>query len=333
MKLGINGFGRIGRMLTRANFSRKCPHDIVMINTPGAVEASAHLYKYDSVHGPSQSDISVEKNHLVIDGHEILMTHAKDPQKTPWGEVDWVLEASGRFKTRQGCLGHIQQGAKRVLQATAMPEADRTIVMGVNDHQADSRDTIISAATCTTNALAPIIKPIYERFGIAAGQILTVHAYTNDQNLVDGSHSDWRRMRSAASSIIPTKTGAASTIASIFPELEGKLAGYALRVPVANVSFLDITLQCKAKVDLLQAIDCLREASSKEMRGILACEDKPLVSIDFIGRSESAIIDVTACSYQEGLLRLTAWYDNEMAFAHRMLELVECEVFQHAATL
>lgn len=320
IRIAINGYGRIGRCILRSIFEYKRQNDfnIVAINDLSGIETTAHLTRYDSTHGRFQSEVTVDGNHLVVDGHPILVTAERDPNALPWASlnVDLVLECTGRFTSREAAMQHIHAGAKKVLISAPGKDSDATIVYGVNHLNLRASDKIVSNASCTTNCLAPVVKPLHEAIGIEHGLLNTVHAYTKDQMLLDGSHSDLHRARSATQSIIPTKTGAASAVGLVLPELAGKLDGFAMRVPTLNVSVIDFTFIAKRATTVNEIHDIMRRAQSD----ILLINDAPLVSCDFNHHPASAIFDTTQTKVLGNLVKVVAWYDNEWGFSNRMLD-------------
>ncbi|WP_133130688.1 type I glyceraldehyde-3-phosphate dehydrogenase [Legionella yabuuchiae] len=320
IRVAINGYGRIGRCVLRAIFeyNRTNEFNVVAINDLSGIETTAHLTRYDSTHGRFQHNVEVEGNKLVIDGHPILITNERDPEKLPWSElnVDLVMECTGLFTKHDAAMKHIQAGAKKVLISAPGKEAEATIVYGVNHNTIRASDLIVSNASCTTNCLAPVVKPLHEALEIEYGLLNTVHAYTKDQMLLDGSHSDLHRARAAAHSIIPTKTGAAAAVGLVLPELSGKLDGFAMRVPTMNVSVIDFTFTSKKSATREEVNDIMRAAKSD----ILLINEEPLVSCDFNHVPASAIFDTTQTKVLGNLIKVVAWYDNEWGFSNRMLD-------------
>ncbi|RUQ81722.1 type I glyceraldehyde-3-phosphate dehydrogenase [Legionella septentrionalis] len=320
IRVAINGYGRIGRCILRSVFEYNRQHEIeiVAINDLSGIETTAHLTRYDSTHGRFQSKVVVEGNKLIVDGHAIAVTAERNPAELPWGalNVDVVLECTGRFTSHDAAMQHIAAGAKKVLISAPGKNTDATIVYGVNHENLRASDTIVSNASCTTNCLAPVVKPLHEALGIEYGLLNTVHAYTKDQMLLDGSHSDLHRARAAAHSIIPTKTGAASAVGLVLPELAGKLDGFAMRVPTLNVSVIDLTFTSKKPTSVDEVHDIMQGAKSD----ILHINDEPLVSCDFNHHPASAIFDTTQTKVLGNLVKVVAWYDNEWGFSNRMLD-------------
>ncbi|KTC98676.1 type I glyceraldehyde-3-phosphate dehydrogenase [Legionella erythra] len=324
IKIAINGYGRIGRCVLRAiyEYGRQNEFDVVAINDLSGIETTAHLTRFDSTHGRFASDVRVEGDKLLIDGHPIRVIAERDPKALPWKElnVDIVLECTGHFTNRDAAMQHIAAGAKKVLISAPGKNADATIVYGVNHQTLQATDIIVSNASCTTNCLAPVVKPLHEAIGIDHGLLNTVHAYTKDQMLLDGSHSDLRRARSATQSIIPTKTGAAAAVGLVLPELAGKLDGFAMRVPTLNVSVIDFTFTPLRQTSVSEVNDIMRRAKSD----ILHISDEPLVSCDFNHYPASAVFDTTQTKVLGNLVKVVAWYDNEWGFSNRMLDTASC---------
>ena len=329
MKIAINGFGRIGKNITRhlieAGYlaGQGGIIELVAINDLGDIKSNAHLLKYDSIHGPINNDISFKDNEILIDKTSIPFFSEKDPSKLPWGDldVDIVFECTGFFTSREKASSHLIAGAKKVLISAPAQDPDKTIVYGVNHNDLNADDKIISNASCTTNCLAPIAKVINDQFGIKSGLVNTVHAATNDQSLLDVSHTDLYRARAASASIIPSKTGAAKAIGLVIPDLEGKLNGMATRVPVLNVSMLDLTFESKKDFEINELINALIKASKNELHGILSICDLPLVSSDFNHNPASSIFDTNHVYKIGNQTKILAWYDNEWGFSKRMVEL------------
>ncbi|KTC73880.1 glyceraldehyde 3-phosphate dehydrogenase [Legionella birminghamensis] len=324
IRVAINGYGRIGRCVLRAFFENGCQNElqIVAINDVSGIETTAHLTRYDSTHGRFASTVIVDGDHLVVDGQRIKVFAQRDPALLPWGEldIDIVLECTGAFTSREKAMQHIASGAKKVLISAPGKDADATIVYGVNHQSLRATDVIVSNASCTTNCLAPVVKPLHQHIGITQGLVNTVHAYTKDQMLLDGSHSDLRRARSATQSIIPTKTGAASAVGLVLPELAGKLDGFAMRVPTLNVSVVDLTFISARETSVSEVNDIMRRAKND----ILHINEEPLVSCDFNHHPASAIFDVSQTKVMGNLVKVVAWYDNEWGFSNRMLDTAKC---------
>lgn len=325
IKVSINGYGRIGRNILRALYESKRTDEIqiVAINDLGDSGTNVHLTQYDTTHGQFPGEISVDGDHMVVNGDRIRVLSERDPAKLPWGEldVDVVLESTGFFASKSKANAHLVAGAKKVIISAPANDVDATIVFGVNHHVLKASDTVVSNASCTTNCLAPIASIIHKNIGIRKGLMTTIHAYTNDQVLTDVYHTDLRRARSATMSMIPTKTGAAAAVGLVLPELNGLLDGYAMRVPTINVSVVDLTLTLVKEVTVEELNDLIKVAADGEMRAILAYNDKPLVSVDFNHHPASAIYDATQTRVIDGnLVKVLAWYDNEWGFSNRMLD-------------
>jgi glyceraldehyde 3-phosphate dehydrogenase len=326
IKVAINGYGRIGRNILRALYEshRNKEIQIVAINDLGNVETNAHLTRYDSTHGKFPGTVAVEGNSLIVNGDTIRVTAERDPKKLPWREldVDIVYECTGLFATRDKAAQHLEAGAKKVIiSAPGGNEMDATIVFGVNENILKASDKIISNASCTTNCLAPLIKPLHEKLGLVNGLMTTIHAYTNDQVLVDSYHSDLHRARSATHSMIPTKTGAAAAIGLVIPELSGKLDGYAMRVPTINVSVVDLTFEAKRETSVDEVNQIIKHAAESELKNILLYNTEPLVSVDFNHNPASSIFDATQTRVIGKLVKVLSWYDNEWGFSNRMLDV------------
>ncbi len=326
IRVGINGYGRIGRNVVRALFEsgRTDEIEIVAVNDLGDAETNAHLTRYDSAHGPFPGTIEVRDGMMIVDGRSIKVLSERDPAKLPWGDlgVDVVHESTGLFANRTKARAHLDGGAKKVLiSAPAGTDIDATIVYGVNHGVLKASDTVVSNASCTTNCLAPLVKPLHETIGLESGIMTTIHAYTNDQVLTDVYHPDLRRARSATQSMIPTKTGAAAAVGLVMPELNGKLDGYAVRVPTINVSLVDLTFKAARDTSIEEICDIMRAAAAGELEGILTYNDAPLVSIDFNHNPASSIFEASQTKVIEGsMVKVLSWYDNEWGFANRMLD-------------
>ncbi len=326
IRVGINGYGRIGRNVVRALFEsgRTDEIEIVAVNDLGDAETNAHLTRYDSAHGPFPGTIEVRDGMMIVDGRSIKVLSERDPAKLPWGDlgVDVVHESTGLFANRTKARAHLDGGAKKVLiSAPAGTDIDATIVYGVNHGVLKASDTVVSNASCTTNCLAPLVKPLFETIGLQAGIMTTIHSYTNDQVLTDVYHPDLRRARSATQSMIPTKTGAAAAVGLVMPELNGKLDGYAVRVPTINVSLVDLTFKAARDTSIEEICDIMRAAAAGELEGILTYNDAPLVSIDFNHNPASSIFEASQTKVIEGsMVKVLSWYDNEWGFANRMLD-------------
>ena len=321
IKVAINGFGRIGRGFFRLALQTD-NIQIVALNDLTDVKTLAHLLKYDSTHGVLPNEISTKGNSILVDGVEIPVFSQPNPQDLPWKkmDVDVVLESTGRFLKNEQALQHVIAGAKKVLISAPSPDA-KTIVLGVNDELISSDDFVLSNASCTTNCLAPMAKVINDHFTIKSGYITTTHAFTADQRLQDSPHKDLRRARSAMNSIIPTQTGAASAVGKVLPELNGKLDGIALRVPVACGSITDFVCITEKATTAEEVNKVLQEASDSSMKGILAVSHDPLVSIDIVGRQESSIIDAELTKVDGSFIKLVSWYDNEIGYSSRLIDL------------
>ena len=325
LKLAINGFGRIGRLVFRTAVKRQ-DIEIVAVNDLTDAAMLAHLLKYDSVHGTFDAEVTSEGEYLVVDGKNVRVYAEKDPANLPWGEldVDIVIESTGRFTNYKAAHKHVEAGAKKVIVSAPGKEMP-TYVMGVNHENYDAtHDVIVSNASCTTNCLAPVAKVLDEQFGIKRGMMTTVHSYTNDQRILDLPHKDYRRARAAAQSMIPTTTGAAVAVAKVLPQLKGKLDGMAIRVPTPNVSLVDLVVELEKEVNAETVNAALREASEHELKGILAYSELPLVSIDYNGNVSSSTVDSLSTMVLEGnLVKVLAWYDNESGYSTRVVDLAE----------
>ena len=325
-KIAINGYGRIGRNIVRAVYetNRTSEFKIVAINDLGDAKTNAHLTKYDTVHGKFPFDVSVEGDYIVINGDRIRVLAERNPANLPWKEleVDVVHECTGLFTTKEKASAHITAGAKKVIiSAPGGADVDATIVYGVNHEILKASDTVISNASCTTNCLAPLIKPLIDTIGVEHGLMTTIHSYTNDQVLTDVYHKDLRRARSATQSMIPTKTGAASAVGLVIPEMKGKLDGFAMRVPTINVSVVDLCFQAKRNTTKEEINDILKAASQGALNGILAYNDEPLVSSDFNHNPASSIYESSLTKVTGGnFVKVLSWYDNEWGFSNRMLD-------------
>lgn len=325
IKIAINGFGRIGRLTARGLMEGYKNYDIelVAINDLTDSATNAHLFKHDSVHGKFAGDVAVEGNDLVIKGKKIHVFAEKDPAKLPWKDlgIDVVLECTGIFRSKAKSSGHLTAGAKKVIiSAPGEKDVDATIVYGVNHNILKASDTVISNASCTTNCLAPIAKPLNDKIGIVNGLMTTVHSATNDQRVTDLFHSDLRRARATSLSIIPTKTGAAQAVGLVLPELSGKLNGFALRVPTINVSVVDLTFLAARDTSVEEINSIMKAASESELKGILGYNEEPLVSVDFNHDTRSSIFDASYTKIIDRTVKVLSWYDNEWAFSMRMLD-------------
>ncbi len=326
-KVGINGFGRIGRCVARIVAERGMDVEIVGINDLTSAEMLAHLLEWDSVHGHFSHPVRAEDGAIVIDDHRIPVSAERDPAKLKWKELgaEVVLECTGLFRTKEKASAHLKAGAERVIiSAPGKGEIDGTFVVGINTDQFDpEKHRVISCASCTTNCLAPLVKVLHDTFGIVKGHMVTVHSYTNDQGLLDQPHPDMRRARAAANSMIPTSTGAATAIGLVLPELKGKLDGSAIRVPTPNVSLTCLTAQVGRKTDREEVNRAIKQAAEGPLKGVLYFEERPLVSQDFMGNPHSSICDAALTQVVGGdLVEVQSWYDNEWGFSNRMVELV-----------
>ena len=326
IKVAINGYGRIGRNILRAHYESGKKNDIqiVAINDLGNAESNAHLTRYDTAHGKFPGTVVVEGDNMIVNGDKIRVFVQRNPADIPWGElgVDVVLECTGFFTTKEKASAHIKSGAKKVIiSAPGGKDVDATVVFGVNQSILKSSDTVISNASCTTNCLAPLVKPLNDKIGLLNGLMTTVHAYTNDQVLTDVIHEDLRRARSATQSMIPTKTGAALAVGLVLPELDGKLDGYAIRVPTINVSIVDLSF-IAARDTTVDEINALMKAAADAgpLKGILTYNTEPLVSVDFNHNPASSNFDATLTKVSGRLVKVSSWYDNEWGFSNRMLD-------------
>ncbi len=325
IKIAINGFGRIGRLTARALLEgyKNYGMELVAVNDLTDVKTNAHLLQYDSVHGKFAKQVSVENDNIVVDGKVIHALAEKDPSKLPWKNmgIDVVFECTGIFRTKEKASAHLNAGAKKVIiSAPAGKEVDATIVYGVNHNTLKASDTVISNASCTTNCLAPLVKPLHETIGIVNGLMTTIHSYTNDQRLTDLCHPDLRRARAATQSMIPTKTGAAEAVGFVLPDLAGKLTGFAIRVPTINVSVVDLTFLAAHDTSVEEINSTIKKYSDGELKGILGYNDEPLVSIDFNHDPRSSIFDASYTKIIDRTIKVLSWYDNEWAFSCRMLD-------------
>ncbi|MDI6796515.1 MAG: type I glyceraldehyde-3-phosphate dehydrogenase [Desulfatibacillaceae bacterium] len=323
IKLAINGFGRIGRLVFRAAFANP-DLDVVAINDLMDAKTIAHLLKYDSVHGKFAPSVEAVDGAIVVGGEKVAVSAEKDPANLPWGKlsVDIVAECTGLFRDKESAGKHLAAGAKKVIISAPAKNPDTTIVMGVNhkDYQPEKHH-IVSNASCTTNCLAPVAKVLLDNFGIRHGLMTTIHAYTGDQRLLDFPHKDLRRARSAALSMIPTTTGAAKAVALVLPQLEGKLNGFAIRVPTPNVSIVDLTVALDKKASVEDVNKALKEAANGELEGILGYTEEPLVSVDFVGMSLSSMVDGPLTYAIDDMIKVCSWYDNEWGYSCRMADL------------
>ena len=327
IKVAINGFGRIGRMVLRAHYENGKKHGLqfVAINDLGDAATNAHLLKYDTAHGKFPGTVRVDGDGLVVNNDRIRVVAERDPAKLPWKSlgIDVVLECTGLFTSKAKAGAHLQAGARKVIiSAPGEKDVDRTIVFGVNHKMLKESDTVISNASCTTNCLAPLVKAIDDRIGVAAGLMNTIHSFTNDQVLTDVYHKDLRRARSATHNMIPTKTGAAAAVGLVLPHLNGKLDGYSIRVPTINVSIVDLTFVAKRPTTVDEVNRAVKQASEGDLKGILEYNTEPLVSSDFNHNPASSIFDSTLTRVSDGtLVKVSSWYDNEWGFSNRMLDV------------
>jgi glyceraldehyde 3-phosphate dehydrogenase len=326
MKIAINGFGRIGRSVFKVAMERK-NIEVVAVNDITDAKTLAHLLKYDSNYGKYSKNVEAKDDSLVVDGKKIAVLAERDPKNLPWAKmgVDLVIESTGIFRLREQVAWHLEAGAKRViLTVPAKDKVDKMIVLGVNDDDLKDEDLIVSNASCTTNCLAPVAKVLHDEFGIVEGLMTTVHAYTSDQRLQDAPHSDLRRSRAAAVSVIPTTTGAAKAVGKVIPELNGKLNGVALRVPVTTGSIVDLTVKLKKDPSVQEINAAMKKAAQGPMKGILEYTEDPIVSVDVIGNTHSSIFDALATmTLGNGFVKVFSWYDNEWGYSNRVVDLAE----------
>ncbi len=327
-KVGINGFGRIGRLVFRA-MEKDPAFDIVAINDPGSITAAAHLLKYDSIHGRAYDEVKVDGDSIIVDGRRVRVLSDRDPRNLPWGDlgVELVIESTGFFTDANAAHAHIDSGAKKVLITAPAKNEDITIVMGVNDDKYDpEKHHIVSNASCTTNCLAPFAKVLMDSFGIKRGFMNTIHSYTNDQKVLDQSHKDLRRARAANLSMIPTTTGAARAVSLVLPELKGKLDGFATRVPTPDGSMVDLTVELEREVTVEEVNAAIKAAAEGPMKGILAYVEDPIVSMDIVGDSHSSLFDSKLTMVLGGkgnLVKCVSWYDNEWGYSNRVKDLAK----------
>lgn len=323
-RIGINGFGRIGRSMLRAALE-KDDVEIVAINDLAPCDTMAHLIKYDSVHGVLNAEVKAEKDAIIVNGKKIAYTSYKDPSQLPWAqyEIDVAAECTGLFKDRKNASKHIEAGAKKVIISAPSPDPDKTIVLGVNQEEYEpGNHHIISNASCTTNCLAPVAKVLLEEFGIRNGFMTTVHAYTGAQNILDAPHKDLRRARTAGVSMVPTTTGATKAVGIVIPELKGRLNGLSMRVPTQNVSIIDFVINTeKSGITKDDVNNALKKAAEGKLKGILGYSDEPLVSIDYNGNRNSSIVDALTTDVIDDMVKVLSWYDNETGYSTRMVEL------------
>jgi glyceraldehyde 3-phosphate dehydrogenase len=325
IKVAINGYGRIGRNTLRAHYESGKKHDleIVAINDLGDARINAHLTRYDTVHGRFRGSVVVDGDALIVDDDRIRVLSTRDPSQLPWAAmgVDVVLECTGLFTSKEKAGQHLKAGARKVIiSAPGGKDVDATLVIGVNDAALRKEHTVISNASCTTNCLAALVKPLHQAIGVVNGLMTTIHAYTNDQVLTDVYHEDLRRARSATQSMIPTKTGAAAAVGLVMPELAGRLDGYSIRVPTINVSIVELSFIAARDTTVEQINGIMKAAADGPLRGILACSDEPLVSIDFNHNAHSSVFDTTLTKVSGRLVKVSSWYDNEWGFSNRMLD-------------
>jgi len=326
IKVAINGYGRIGRNIMRAHYEDGKKHDIqiVAVNDLGNAQTNAHLTRYDTAHGKFPGTVAVDGDFMVVNGDKIRVCAVRNPAELPWAAmgVDLVLECTGLFNSKEKASAHLKAGAKKViLSAPGGKDVDATVVYGVNHKVLKAAHTVISNASCTTNCLAPMVQPLHEKIGLVCGLMTTIHAYTNDQVLTDVYHEDLRRARSATMSMIPTKTGAAAAVGLVLPELNGKLDGYAMRVPTINVSVVDLSFIAARATSVEEINQVMKDAAAGSLKGILAYNTEPLVSIDFNHNPHSSIFDATLTKVSNGtLVKVSSWYDNEWGFSNRMLD-------------
>ena len=331
MRIAINGFGRIGRLFFLAALEKGMHKKIVAINDIGNIENLAYLLKYDSVHGKRKEKISFDEKNLIIDNgktfgkHKILFLNEKNPEILPWKQlkIDLVVECSGLFTKKEDALRHINSGSKRVLISAPGKDVDKTIILGINEKSLSSEDKIISMASCTSNCIVPIVKILNDNFEIEKGYMVTTHAYTADQKIVDAPHRDFRRGRAACQNIVPTTTGAAKMVGEAIPELKGKLDGYALRVPVVNGSVCNLTAWLKKPATESQINECFKKASEKELKGILEYCQEPIVSSDIVHNSHSCVFDSIFTKCNENMVNVIGWYDNEWGYSCRLADAIK----------
>ncbi len=325
LKVAINGFGRIGRLVFRSAMGRP-DYEFVAVNDVTDAETLAHLLKYDSVHGKLDAPVETAGESIIVDGAEVAVFSEADPSRLPWKElgVDVAIEATGKFRKREQAGKHLDAGARKVLISAPSPDADITIVMGVNHQDYDQeRHDVVSTASCTTNCLVPVVKVLQDNFGIRRGLMTTIHAYTNDQRILDLPHKDLRRARAAAVNIIPTTTGAAKATTLVMPEMKGKLGGIAVRVPVSDGSLVDLVVEVEKETMVETVQGAFREAAADKLRGILQYTEAPLVSADIVGSPYSSIVDGSMTDVIEGtMVKVLAWYDNESGYANRMVDVL-----------
>lgn len=327
MKVGINGFGRIGRQLIRLGLGCRKHIEFVAINDLSSLEVMAHLLKYDSVHGPYAGEVKVSKNQLIVNGQKISLFSEPDPSKIPWksAKVDLVFECTGRFTSREKAALHLEGGAKKVIVSAPCKQDDLTVVMGINENQYEAkRHHIVSNASCTTNCLGMLTKVLRDHFHIKRALMTTIHSYTNDQRVLDLAHKDLRRSRAAGLSMIPTSSGATDALLKIFPELKGKFQGFSVRVPTPNVSLVDLVAEVKKSTSVAEVNRIFEKEAQGKLKRYLGYSSEPLVSIDYVGDERSAILDALSTQVIDGtFVKVMGWYDNEIGFSSRMLDLAE----------
>ena len=324
VRVAINGFGRIGRMVFRAGFSHK-DIEFVAVNDLTGTKTLAHLLKYDSVHGKLSADVGHDENNLYINGKQLRVYAQRDPKNLPWKDlgVDVVIESTGFFTTKEGASGHLDAGAQKVIISAPAKGDVKTVIIGINEGEITSDDRVLSNASCTSNSLAPLVKVLHDNFGIVHGFFSTVHAYTGDQRIVDGPHKDLRRARAAAQNIVPTSSGAASAVTKALPELEGKITGMAFRVPVPDGSVTEFTCVVKKKTDAQHINWLFSQVAHHHLRDVIRYSDEPLVSTDIIGDTHSCIFDAQSTEVIDGhLVRVVGWYDNEWGYSNRLIDLI-----------
>ncbi|MCA1011177.1 type I glyceraldehyde-3-phosphate dehydrogenase [Halobacillus halophilus] len=324
VRIGINGFGRIGRNVYRAALKNESV-EVVAVNDLTDANMLAHLLQYDTVHGTLDEEVTTNGDNLIVGGKEVKVLSEKDPAQLGWGDlgVDVVIESTGRFTQRDDAKKHLDAGAKKVIISAPAKQEDLTVVMGVNEDQYDKDSHhVISNASCTTNCLAPYAKVLDQKFGLKRGMMTTVHSYTNDQQILDLPHKDYRRARAAAQNIIPTTTGAAQAVAKVLPQLDGKLSGMAMRVPTANVSIVDFVAELEKDVTVEEVNEALKAEAEGELKGILGYSDEPLVSSDYNGNTNSSVIDgLSTLALENNMIKVVSWYDNEFGYSNRCVDL------------
>jgi glyceraldehyde 3-phosphate dehydrogenase len=326
IKIGINGFGRIGRLVYRAGYKEK-DFEFVAVNDITDAKTLAHLLKYDSIHGPFEAEVKAADDSIVVNGKAVKVLSAKEPKSLPWKAlgVEVVIEATGKYTDRAGASGHLEAGARKVIISAPAKEPDITIVMGVNEKDYDpAKHNIISNASCTTNCLAPVAKVLLEKFGIKHGFMTTIHSYTNDQRILDLPHKDLRRAREAGASMIPTTTGAAKAVGLVLPQLKGKLNGISIRVPTHNVSVVDLVAELEKETTKEEVNAALKAAAEKELKGIMVYSEEPLVSVDYNHTPQSSTVDALSTDViDKNMVKVLAWYDNEWGFSCRVVDLIK----------